>query len=66
MVEPGTALIFGVVLTPLYVMIMGWLFGEPRDHKLTALGLAYMVGIATALWGGLFVLSMLIWLVFPW
>ncbi|MFP4632240.1 MAG: hypothetical protein ACOCT0_02875 [Halobacteriota archaeon] len=64
MVEPGTALIFGIVLAPLYAMLAGWVFGEPRDFKLTALGLALLVGIATALWGGLFVLSMLIWLVF--
>lgn len=62
--EPGTILIFGIVLAPLYAVIIGWFRGSPRDTSLTLLGLTYLVGITVALWGGLFVLSIIIGLIF--
>ena len=61
---PGTWLIFGVVLLPIYVMISAWLTGKPRDAKTIALGLGYLVGITTAMWGGFFLLTMVIRLIF--
>lgn len=57
---PGTWLIFGVVLLPVYALLLGWFLGKPREHKLNAIGLGYLVGLTIALWAGLFVLSMVI------
>jgi hypothetical protein len=59
-VGPGTYLIFGIVLLPVYLMLAGWLLGSPRERTPTLLGVGYLVGITTALWGGLFVVTMVI------
>ena len=58
--EPGTWLIFGVVLLPVYAVILGWFLGSPRDAKIGVMGLGYLVGLTAALWIGLFALSMVI------
>ena len=59
-VGPGTYLIFGIVLLPVYVMVAAWFLGDPSDRRTAGLGLAYLAGLTTALWGGLFVVTMLI------
>ncbi|MGB9964566.1 hypothetical protein [Halobacterium sp. CBA1126] len=59
-VGPGTYLIFGIVLAPVYVMLAAWFLGEPSDRKTAGLGVAYLAGLTTALWGGLFVATMVI------
>jgi hypothetical protein len=59
-VGPGTYLIFGIVLVPVYIMIAAWFLGEPSDSKKGLLGVSYVVGITTSLWGGLFVATMVI------
>jgi len=59
-VGPGTYLIFGVVLAPIYVMLVAWFLGYPRDAKKGLLGVAYLAGLTTSLWGGLFVATMVI------
>ncbi|MFB6270355.1 MAG: hypothetical protein ABEH83_10445 [Halobacterium sp.] len=59
-VGPGTYLIFGIVLAPVYVMLAAWYLGDPSDRSTAALGVTYLAGITTALWGGLFVVTMLI------
>jgi len=59
-VGPGTYLIFGIVLAPIYVMVAAWYLGDPSDRSLAGLGVAYLAGITTALWGGLFVVTMII------
>lgn len=58
--EPGTWLIFGVVLLPVYAVFLGWFLGKPRDLKVSGIGIGYFVGLTVALWAGLFVLSMVI------
>ena len=62
--EPGTILIFGIVLAPLYAVIIGWFRGRPNDTGLSIMGLVYLFGITTALWGGLLIFSLLIGLLF--
>lgn len=59
-VGPGTYLIFGIVLVPVYVMLAAWYFGDPSDGKTFGLGVAYLAGLTTMLWGGLFVATMVI------
>jgi len=63
-VGPGTYLIFGIVLLPVYLMLAGWRLGSPRERTTEWLGVGYLVGITTALWGGLFVATMVIDLLF--
>lgn len=60
LVGPGTYLIFGVVLMPVYLMLVAWFVGDPRELKSGLLGVSYLVGLTTALWGGLYVATILI------
>lgn len=56
----GTWLIFGVVLAPIYVMLLGWFLGKPRDFRKAFLGLGYLVGLIVLLWGGMYLVTLLI------
>lgn len=60
----GTWLIFGVILVPIYVMVIAWFVGEPRDTKSGVLGVTYLVGITSGMWISMFFLTMLIGIVF--
>ncbi|MFP8954065.1 hypothetical protein ACLI4Z_14025 [Natrialbaceae archaeon A-arb3/5] len=60
----GTWLIFGVVLVPIYVMVVAWFTGKPRDPKTGLLGVSYLVGIAAQMWIGMFILTVIIGYVF--
>ncbi|ELY44181.1 MULTISPECIES: hypothetical protein [Natronorubrum] len=60
----GTYLIFGVILVPIYIMVISWFAGEPRDTKTGLLGVSYLVGIAAQMWIGMFILTVIIGLVF--
>lgn len=44
-IHVGVVIIFGVVLIPVYAMLLAWFTGEPRDLRSTFLGLGYLVGI---------------------
>ena len=61
---PGTWLIFGIILVPVYAVLLAWFLGEPRDTKTGLLGVSYLVGLTVALWGGMFALTVVIGLVF--
>ena len=63
-VGPGTYLIFGIVLAPVYLMVAAWFLGEPSDLQKSLLGVGFLAGLTTALWGGLFVATMVIKVVF--
>ncbi len=60
----GTILIFGVVLLPVYIMLIGWFAGEPRQLKTPLLGVGILVSVTVGLWGGLAVFAALLGLVF--
>lgn len=60
----GTYLVFGVILVPVYVMIIAWFLGEPRDTKTGVMGVAYLVGITLGMWVPMFFLTMIIGIVF--
>jgi len=59
-VGPGTYLVFGIILLPVYVMLIAWFVGDPSDRMAGWLGVGYLAALTTALWGGLFVLTMVI------
>ncbi|WP_254862595.1 hypothetical protein [Halovivax gelatinilyticus] len=61
---PGSWLIFGVVLMPVYVMTVAWFVGKPSQPKTGLLGVVYLVGITAQMWIGMFLLTVLIGIVF--
>jgi len=63
-VGPGTYLIFGIVLLPIYIMVVAWFLGRPRERTKGLLGVGYLTTITVGLWGGLFVATMVIKFVF--
>ncbi|KKF39868.1 hypothetical protein FK85_25125 [Halorubrum saccharovorum] len=63
-VGPGTYLIFGIVLAPVYAMVAAWFIGDPSDRAKGLLGVGYLAGLTTVLWGGLFVATLVIGAVF--
>ncbi|PAU84117.1 hypothetical protein CK500_06690 [Halorubrum salipaludis] len=63
-VGPGTYLIFGIVLLPVYAMVAAWFIGDPSDRFANLLGLGYLAGLTTVLWGSLFVATIIIGVVF--
>lgn len=60
----GRWLFLGIVLVPIYCMLLGWFLGKPRNFPVALRGLAYLLGLIVMLWGGLFLLSVVIKLVF--
>jgi len=60
----GIWLLFGIILLPVYGMLLGWFLGKPRNFRLALRGVAYLLGMIVLLWGGLFALSILIKFVF--
>ena len=53
----GTWLIFGIVLVPVYMVLLGWFLGKPRNLRLSLLGVGYVVGLTTLLWLGLIMMT---------
>jgi hypothetical protein len=49
----GTLIIFGVVLSPVYLMLFAWFVGKPRELRTPLLGVGYLASITVGLWGGL-------------
>jgi hypothetical protein len=49
----GEILILGIVFAPVYIMLMGWFLGGPRELRLPLLGVGYLVGTTVAMWAGL-------------
>ncbi|QSW98785.1 hypothetical protein [Haloterrigena alkaliphila] len=60
----GTWIIFAVILVPIYVMLVAWFVGTPRNTTTGLLGVTYLVGIATTMWVSMLVLTIIIGLVF--
>ena len=61
---PGTWLIFGVILLPVYTVVLAWFLGTPRQTKTALMGLGYLVGLTVMLWTGMFLKTMLFRFVF--
>ncbi|MBI2860742.1 MAG: hypothetical protein HYX91_04460 [Chloroflexi bacterium] len=61
---PGTWLIFGIVLLPVYGVLLAWFLDKPRDFKKAFLGVGYLVGLTALLWGGMTAVTLLIGAIF--
>lgn len=64
LVGPGTYLIFGIILAPVYLMLGAWSFGKPIDKTRWLLGVTLFFGITTALWVGMWILTVAIGVIF--
>ncbi len=60
----GSWLIFGIVLLPLYAMLLGWFLGKPRDLRVALMGVGYLMLIPTLLWGGMLMVTALLGVLF--
>jgi ABC-type transport system involved in cytochrome bd biosynthesis fused ATPase/permease subunit len=63
-IEPGTILIFGVVMLPVYMMLVGWFAGKPRELRMPLLGVGILASVTVGLWAGLAVLGAVVGLIF--
>jgi hypothetical protein len=63
-IEPGYILIFGVVLSPVYLMLVGWFAGSPRDFRTPLLGLGILTSVMVGLWAGLAAFAAVLGLLF--
>lgn len=53
----GLYVIFGIVLLPVYVMLIGWVVGKPQHFRAIALALGYMIFYAIAIILGIVVMD---------
>lgn len=63
-VNEGTWVIFALILVPVYIMLIAWFVTKPKNVKSQVLGVTYLVGLTTMMWGGMFVLTMIIGVLF--
>ena len=63
-IQPGTIVIFGLIFVPLYSVLIGWFAGEPSDAEVGFLGVGILASFIASLWGGLFVLTIILGLLF--
>ncbi|HVR78871.1 MAG TPA: hypothetical protein VMS99_10805 [Acidimicrobiia bacterium] len=56
----GLWLLFGVVLTPLYLMLAGWIFGRPRQLRMPVVGVGFLIGLTVVAWGGMALFALLL------
>lgn len=59
----GPLLLFGVVLTPVYLMLAGWALGRPREARLPLIGAGFLAGFTVLAWGGMALFGVLLSLV---
>lgn len=68
---PGTWMVFGIILFPVYTMVTAWFVGDERaDATLALMGLGYLISFIVSLWGGLAAITYIIGILFyggiPW
>ncbi|MDX1619454.1 MAG: hypothetical protein R3320_00585 [Nitriliruptorales bacterium] len=60
----GTVLLLGVVFAPLYLMLIGWFAGRPRQLRPVLVGVGFLVGLTAMAWIGMAVFALVLNLVF--
>lgn len=60
----GLWLLFGIVLTPVYLMLTGWFLGRPRELRLPLIGLGFLIGLTVLAWGGMALFALLLRIAF--
>lgn len=49
----GRVLLFGIVFSPVYLMLAAWFLGRPRQLRLPLIGVGLLAGFTILAWGGL-------------
>lgn len=52
-IRVGGYVIFGFIMLPVYLMVLGWLFGKPRDYRTVAITMGYVIALLLGLVIGL-------------
>lgn len=60
----GDVLILGIIAAPVYLMLAGWFFGRPRNIRPVLVGVGYLTGVTVMMWGGLWLFTVLLSVVF--
>jgi hypothetical protein len=60
----GQILILGIVFAPVYLMLLGWFIGRPRDLRLALIGVGYLTTITVGLWVGLAIFAAILGAIF--
>jgi hypothetical protein len=60
----GSLIIFVVVFSPVYLMLIAWFVGKPREIRTSLLGVGYLVTIMAGLWGGLALFALMLGVLF--
>ena len=60
----GFVLLFGIVMSPIYLMFVGWFLGKPRDLRLPLIATGVFVGLVVVAWLGLYVAEVVFGLFF--
>ena len=56
-IRVGGYVIFGFIMLPVYLMVLGWLFGKPRDYRTVAITMGYVIALLVGLVVGLALLD---------
>lgn len=64
LIPPGIWVIFGVIGLPVYTLFLGWFLGKPRKLSTTMLGSSLFLALVFSVWGGMFVATMVIRVLF--
>jgi hypothetical protein len=57
---PGVILMFGVVLAPLYIMLLGWFLDRPREVRPALIGVGFLIFFTVAAWAGAALFSLIL------
>lgn len=61
----GLYVIFGIIFLPVYMMILGWFLGKPRDFRSVAMTFGYMFVFIVGLIVGIGILGAVISIIMP-
>jgi hypothetical protein len=56
----GRVLLLGVVLSPVYLMLIRWFVGRPRQLRLPLVGIGLLAGFTALSWGGMAVFAWMV------
>ena len=56
-IRVGGYVIFGLIMLPVYLMVLGWLFGKPRDYRTVAITAGYVIALMASIVVGLAILG---------
>ncbi|MCU4752011.1 hypothetical protein OB919_08445 [Halobacteria archaeon AArc-curdl1] len=62
----GLYVIFGIIMLPVYVMILGWLIGKPRNYRGVAIAFGYIGGFIVLIIAGLLVVGLVTSMLTPY